>query len=85
MGTEKTLPSGHPKAKTIMALDCNDMDGIRINEADVLSLKSGQKVTVASVDLRFTHKDEDVLIGLTRDEVVIETNVPHDRGLLRLY
>ena len=43
---------------------------------DVITLKKGQKVGIAPVDFGFTHKDEGVLVGLSKEEAVIEIEVP---------
>ena len=58
---------------------------ITVDEADVLGLKHGQRVSVAPVDFGFTHKDEGELVGLSKDEVVILSDVPGGQGQLRLH
>ncbi|KXS97774.1 hypothetical protein AC579_8824 [Pseudocercospora musae] len=55
------------------------------DETDVLGLQKGQPITIAPVDFGFTHKDEGNLIGLSRNEVVIEAQVPQGMGSLRLH
>ncbi|KXS94749.1 hypothetical protein AC578_3895 [Pseudocercospora eumusae] len=68
----------------ILAADFTEQDP-RFDESDVLGLQKGQRVTVAPVDFGFTHKDEGNLIGLSNNEVVIEVQVPHGKGSLRLH
>lgn len=49
-----------------------------VEEGEVLGLQKGVEVTVAPTDFGFTHRDRGVLVGLTRDEAVIEVNVPKE-------
>lgn len=69
----------------ILAASFTESECIDVDEADVLGLKAGQRVTVAPVDFGFTHKDEGVLVGLSREEAVIRVNVPEGNGALRLH
>lgn len=69
----------------ILASDFTEPESPVVDESDVLGLKKGQKVSVAPVDFGFTHKDEGNLVGLSRDEVVVEVDVPGDNGKLRLH
>lgn len=71
--------------KTILESDFTEPQDPVVDESDVLGLKRGQKVSVAPVDFGFTHKDEGVLVGLSRNEVTIEVDVPNGNGNLRLH
>ena len=58
---------------------------LAFDEDDVLGLKKGQRISIAPTDFGFTHKDVGTLVGLTENEVVIESSVPGDQGILRLH
>lgn len=61
-------------------------DALEFDTDDVLGLSKGQKVGVSPVDFGFTHSDKGTLIGLTKEEVVIEIEVPGgSSGKLRLH
>lgn len=56
------------------------------DEGDVLGLKKGQRVSIAPTDFGFTHSDEGVLVGLSKNEVVIEVDLREkEGGKLRLH
>lgn len=69
----------------ILASGFTETESLGVDSSDVLGLKRGQKVSVAPVDFGFTHKDEGTLVGLSKDEVVLEVDVPDDQGKLRLH
>lgn len=71
--------------KRILDSNLTEKDAPVVDESDVLALKRGQRVSVAPVDFGFTHKDEGELIGLSKDEVVILSDVPGGQGQLRLH
>ena len=60
-------------------------DELAFDEDDVLGLKRGERISIAPTDFGFTHKDVGSLVGLTENEVVIESPVPGDQGILRLH
>ncbi|KAF7196875.1 hypothetical protein HII31_01793 [Pseudocercospora fuligena] len=68
----------------VLAAEFTEQDPY-FDESDVLGLSRGQRVTVAPVDFGFTHKDEGNLIGISKNEVVIEVQVPRGKGSLRLH
>lgn len=71
--------------KRILDSALTESDATTVDERDVLNLRRGQRVSVAPVDFGFTHKDEGELVGLSKDEVVILSDVPGGRGQLRLH
>lgn len=68
----------------ILAADLTEQEP-HFEESDVLGLRRGERVTIAPVDFGFTHKDEGDLIGISKNEVVIEVQVPQGKGSLRLH
>jgi len=63
-----------------------EKEHLDFDEDDVLGLKRGQIVSISPVDFGFTHEDRGVVVGLTKDEVVIEVEVPGGKdGKLRLH
>ncbi|EME86880.1 uncharacterized protein MYCFIDRAFT_151894 [Pseudocercospora fijiensis CIRAD86] len=68
----------------ILAADFTEQEPY-FDESDVLGLQRGQRVTIAPVDFGFTHKDEGTLVGISKNEVVIEVQVPQGKGSLRLH
>ncbi|KAF2161424.1 hypothetical protein M409DRAFT_28155 [Zasmidium cellare ATCC 36951] len=71
--------------RRILASDLTEAESPGVDESDILGLKQGQRIIVALVDFGFTHKDEGILVGLAKDEVVIEVDVPGDNAKLRLH
>lgn len=75
--------------KRVLSSELAEPTDLGIDASDVLvrtdELKAGQRVSVAPADFGYTHKDEGVLVGLSSDEVVIETEVPNGEGKLRLH
>ncbi|KAK5175760.1 uncharacterized protein LTR77_000900 [Saxophila tyrrhenica] len=72
--------------KRILGGGLEEPDVLAFDDDDVLGLSKGQEVSVSPVDFGFTHQDVGTLIGLTKDEVVIETGVPgKSNGKLRLH
>ncbi|EME47055.1 hypothetical protein DOTSEDRAFT_20870 [Dothistroma septosporum NZE10] len=71
--------------KRILDSSFTEEHAITVDEGDVLGLRRGQRVSVVPVDFGSTHKDEGELVGLSRDEVVILSDVPGGRGQLRLH
>ncbi|EGP83986.1 uncharacterized protein MYCGRDRAFT_48752 [Zymoseptoria tritici IPO323] len=66
--------------------EAEDETVLKVDLDDALGLKAGQRVEVAPADFGFTHKNEGVLVGLTKDEAVIEIDVPGEEdGKLRLH
>ena len=61
-------------------------DELTFDKDDVLGLSQGQRVSISPVDFGFTHEDAGLLVGLTKDEVVIEVEVPGEANdKLRLH
>ncbi|KAF2213248.1 hypothetical protein CERZMDRAFT_96911 [Cercospora zeae-maydis SCOH1-5] len=69
----------------ILGAQFTKTDHLGFDEGDVLGLRKGQNVSISPTDFGFTHKDEGKLVGLTKDEAVIESPVPKDQGILRLH
>lgn len=69
----------------ILGSESSEVNDLPFDMDDVLGLRKGQRVSVAPVDFGFTHKDEGTLVGLSKNEVVIEVDVPGGRGKLRLH
>ncbi|GIZ37091.1 hypothetical protein CKM354_000055400 [Cercospora kikuchii] len=69
----------------ILEAQFTERGDLEFDENDVLGLKKGQKISVSPTDFGFTHKDEGKLAGLTKDEVVIESPVPKEQGIVRLH
>lgn len=58
---------------------------LRIDEDDPLGLKEGQDVEVWPTDTGFRHKDRGRLVGLTRDEVVVEAQSKVGGKVVRIH
>ena len=72
--------------RTILEGRFCEPDGLAFDQEDVLGLSRGQQVRVSPVDFGFTHQDTGKLIGLTKEEAVIEIEVPDGRsGKVRLH
>ncbi|KAI5357769.1 putative glutathione S-transferase, Thioredoxin-like superfamily [Septoria linicola] len=69
----------------ILSSQSHEGENLAFDEDDGLGLKYGQMVSIAPTDFGFTHKDEGTLVGLTKDEAVIEILAPNDGGRLRLH
>ncbi|KAK4505487.1 hypothetical protein PRZ48_003450 [Zasmidium cellare] len=77
--------AGDEIVKRILSSEFTEAESPVVDESDVLGLKKGQRISIAPVDFGFTHKDQGTLVGLAKDEVVIEIDVPGDNGKLRLH
>ncbi|SMQ54965.1 unnamed protein product [Zymoseptoria tritici ST99CH_3D7] len=72
--------------RRILASGYTEETVLEVDLDDALGLKAGQRVEVAPADFGFTHKNEGVLVGLTKNEAVIEIDVPGgEDGKLRLH
>lgn len=58
---------------------------LRIDGDDPLGLKEGQDVEIWPTDTGFRHKDRGRLVGLTRDEVVIEVQSKVGGKVVRIH
>lgn len=64
---------------------CENGD-LPFEDGDVLGLRKGQMVSVGPTDFGFTHADVGVLVGLAKNEVVIEVDSNNkQQGKLRLH
>ena len=72
--------------RRILAGSLMEPRDLEFDDQDVLGLKKGQRVSIAPVDFGFTHKDEGPLVSLSKEEAVIEVDVPVGKdGKLRLH
>lgn len=63
-----------------------EVEPVPFDEKDALGLRRGQKVSVGPTDFGFTHVDVGRLIGLSKNEVVIEVELKdRSEGSLRLH
>jgi len=63
-----------------------EAEELPFEEDDILGLKKGQNASAAPADFGFTHAYTGVLVGLSRNEVVIEIEVRGgEEGQLRLH
>lgn len=72
--------------KRVLASDFVEGGDLVVEEGDVSGFKKGQKISVGSADFGFTHSDVGELVGLTKNEVVIEIALQDEaQGNLRLH
>jgi hypothetical protein len=72
--------------KAILAGSFVEPNDLQFDADDIMGFKKGQKISVAPTDFGFMYEDRGSIVGLSKEEVVIEVDVPGGKdGKLRLH